>query len=99
MNPTPHMPVAEHQRRLAISLFQIANGFGLVMRGVADAAEDVADPVFAEVMDPRWDTRPGADSILNPAFVAVPGPVKQSARDHRRTGFARLPRATGRPAT
>ena len=75
MNPdgtldTPRMPVAEHRRRLANSLFQITNGFG---------------PMFDEAVDPRRDTRPDADSIFNPAFVDVPEPLKQSARDHRRT--------------
>ena len=77
---TPRMPVTEHRR-------QLANGFGQIMRGVADAAEPLASlgPVFDEAVDPRRDTRPDADSIFNAAFVDIPEPLKQSARDHRRT--------------
>ena len=85
MNPdgtldTPRMPVAEHRR-------QLANGFGQVMRGVADTAGPLASlgPMFDEAVDPRRDTRPDADSIFNAALVDVPEALKQSARDHRRT--------------
>ena len=81
------MPVAEHRRQLANSLFQLAHGFGQVMRGVADTAGPLASlgPTFDEAVDPRRDTRPDADSIFNPAFVDVPESLKQSAREHRRT--------------
>ena len=84
---TPRMPVAEHQRVLANALFQLANGFCQVMRGVADTAGPLASlgPAFEEAVDPRRDTRPDADGIFNPAFVDVPESLKQSARDHRRT--------------
>ena len=34
-------------------------------------------------VDPRRDPRPGADSLFNPAFVDVPAPLKQRARDGR----------------
>ena len=94
---TPRMPVAEHRRQLGNVLFQLANGFGQVMRGVADAAgtfDTLADraeaiagavgPMFDEAVDPRRDIRPDADGIFNPAFVDVPESLKQSARDHRR---------------
>ena len=84
---TPRMPVAEHRRQLGNVLFQFAHGFGQVMRGVADAAGPLASlgPMFEEAVDPRRDTRPDADGIFNPAFVDIPEPLKQSARDHRRT--------------
>ena len=84
---TPRMPVAEHRRVLANALFQLANGFCQVMRGVADAAGPLASlgPAFDEAVDPRRDTRPDADGIFNPAFVDLPEALKQSARDHRRT--------------
>ena len=83
---TPRMPVAEHRRQLGNVLFQLAHGFGQVMRGVADAAGtfDSAGPMFVAAVDPRRDTRPTADGIFNPAFVDVPEALKQSARDHRR---------------
>ena len=94
MHPTPHMLVEEHRRRLGSALFQITNGFGQVMRGVADVAAPLAGigPVFAEAVDdtlteavdPRRDTRPEADGIFNPAFVDVPDDLKRSARSHRR---------------
>ena len=84
---TPRMPVAEHRRLLANALFQLAHGFGQVMRGVADAAGPLASlgPMLDAAVDPRRDTRPDADGIFNPAFVDVPESLKQAARDHRRT--------------
>ena len=83
---TPRMPVAEHRRQIANSVYLITHGFGLVMRGVA-AGVNSASPMLDEIaaVDPRRDTRPDADGIFNPAFVNVPDAVKQSARDHRRT--------------
>ena len=71
------MPVAEHRRQLGNVLFQLANGFGQIMRGVADAAGPFAGPLtsfgptFEEAVDPRRDPRPEADSIFNPAFVST----------------------------
>ena len=100
MHPTPRMPVEEHRCRLANALFQITNGFGQVMRGVADVAAPLAsigpvgiglvsaeavDDTLTEAVDPRRDTRPEADSIFNPAFVDVPDDLKRNARCHRRT--------------
>ena len=84
---TPRMPVAEHRRQLGNVLFQLAHGFGQVMRGVADAAGtfDSAGPMFVAAVDPRRDPRPTADGIFNPALVDVPEALKQSAREHRRT--------------
>ena len=84
---TPRMPVAEHRRQLGDVLFQLANCFCQVMRGVADAAGPLAGfgPTFDAAVDPRRDTRPDAGGIFNPAFVDVPEALKQSARDHRRT--------------
>ena len=97
MHPTPRMPVEEHRRRLGSALFQIANGFGQVMRGVADIATPLAGigPVSAEAVDLRRDTRPEADSIFNLAGAA-PGPERPDrpgdAREHRGAGEEGLAR-------
>ena len=81
MNPdgtfdTPRMPVAEHRRQLANTLFQLANGFGQVMRGVADTAGPLASlgPMFDEAVDPRGTPAPTPTASSTPPSSTSPSP-------------------------
>ena len=73
---TPRMPVAKHRRQLANSLFHLANGFGQVMRGAADAAGPLASlgPTFDEAVDPRRDPAPTPTASSTPPSSTSPSP-------------------------